>query len=96
MQNPLDMQGRLVIVTGGARGVTATSVLELARRHQPRFLLLGRSTLPDAEPHWLAGLTSEAEIKKALLAHADGDRSPKKLEAKFREVMAQQIGRAHV
>jgi acyl transferase domain-containing protein/NAD(P)-dependent dehydrogenase (short-subunit alcohol dehydrogenase family) len=93
---PALQRGDLVVVTGGARGVTATSVLELARRHQPRFLLLGRSTLPDAEPHWLTGLTTEAEIKKALLAHADGDRSPKKLEAKFREVMAQREIRAHL
>ncbi len=93
---PALQRGDLVVVTGGARGVTATSVLELARRHQPRFLLLGRSTLPDAEPHWLTGLTSEADIKKALLAHADGDRSPKRLEAKFREVTAQREIRAHL
>jgi len=93
---PALQRGDLVVVTGGARGVTATSVLGLARRHQPRFLLLGRSTLPDAEPHWLTGLTTEAEIKKALLAHADGDRSPKKLEAKFREIMAQREIRAHL
>ncbi len=93
---PALQRGDLVVVTGGARGVTATSVLELARRHQPRFLLLGRSTLPDAEPHWLVGLTSEADIKKALLAHADGDRSPKRLEAKFREVMAQREIRTHL
>ncbi len=93
---PALQRGDLVVVTGGARGVTATSVLELARRHQPRFLLLGRSTLPDAEPRWLAGLMSEADIKKALLAHADGDRSPKRLEARFREVMAQREIRAHL
>ena len=93
---PALQRGDLVVVTGGARGVTATSVLELARRHQPRFLLLGRSTLPDAEPHWLTGLSSEADIKKALLAHADGDRSPKRLEAKFREVMAQREIRGHL
>jgi len=93
---PALQRGDLVVVTGGARGVTATSVLELARRHQPRFLLLGRSTLPDAEPHWLTGLTSEADIKKALLAHADGDRSPKRLEAKFREVTAQREIRGHL
>ena len=98
LENPAPalQRGDLVVVTGGARGVTATSVLELARRHQPRFLLLGRSTLPDAEPHWLTGLTSEADIKKALLAHADGDRSPKRLEGKFREVMAQREIRTHL
>ena len=98
LENPAPalQRGDLVVVTGGARGVTATSVLELARRHQPRFLLLGRSTLPDAEPHWLTGLTSEADIKKALLAHADGDRSPKRLEGKFRGVMAQREIRAHL
>ncbi len=38
--------GDPLIVTGGARGITAAVTLELARRWRPTLLLLGRSPLP--------------------------------------------------
>ena len=89
-------RGDLVIVTGGARGITATTALRLARECQPTFVLLGRSQLAESEPAWLAGLAGEAELKRALLAHAEGDRAPKRLEAKFRDVLAQREIREHL
>ncbi|WP_067570794.1 type I polyketide synthase [Nocardia acidivorans] len=55
----------VLLVTGGARGVTATCVLELARVTEARFLLLGRTTL-DPEPEWARDLT-DAELKPAAV-----------------------------
>jgi acyl transferase domain-containing protein/NAD(P)-dependent dehydrogenase (short-subunit alcohol dehydrogenase family) len=86
----------VVIVTGGARGITAATALQLARECQPTFVLLGRSQLTEEEPAWLAVLTREADLKKALLEHRGGDTSPRTLEAKFRDVMAQREIRRHV
>ena len=43
-------QGGVVVVTGGARGVTAISALALAARHGLRLALLGRTTLREAAP----------------------------------------------
>ncbi|MGW0120208.1 SDR family NAD(P)-dependent oxidoreductase, partial [Streptomyces sp. NPDC003327] len=56
----------LLVVTGGARGITAACVVELARRHRPRLLLLGRTPL-DAEPAWAQGLPEE-NLKAAAAA----------------------------
>ncbi|OIJ85280.1 type I polyketide synthase [Streptomyces colonosanans] len=56
----------LLVVTGGARGITADCVVELARRHQPRLLLLGRTPL-DEEPAWAQGLPEE-NLKAAAAA----------------------------
>lgn len=59
--------GDVVLVTGGARGVTAACVLELARQLPLTFVLVGRSPLPGPEPVWMNGLSEEASIKKAIL-----------------------------
>ncbi|WP_330231609.1 phosphopantetheine-binding protein [Nocardia sp. NBC_00508] len=55
----------VLLVTGGARGVTATCVLALAARSEARFVLLGRSE-PSAEPDWATGI-SDAELKPAAV-----------------------------
>ena len=59
----------VVVVTGGARGVTADCVVALARQHRSRLLLLGRSELQD-EPECCIGITDDAAMKKALLQQA--------------------------
>jgi len=57
-----------VLLTGGARGITAAVALELARRYQPNLVLVGRSPLPEAnEAVDTAGLTTAAELKAALI-----------------------------
>lgn len=59
----------VVIVTGGARGVTAECAIELAKRFSPKIILLGRSSVTEPEPEWLEQVVSEADIKKAVLAN---------------------------
>lgn len=71
------------LVSGGARGVTADCVLELARRHSGTFLLLGRSPLED-EPAWALGLASEAELRQAAM-QAILDSGEKPTPAKLRQ-----------
>ena len=55
-----------IVITGGARGVTAEVAVKLAETYQCKLLLLGRSSEPEDEPNWLAELTDEAAIKKAV------------------------------
>jgi len=52
-------KGALVVVTGGARGVTGACVDELARRYQPSLLLLGRTPAPGSEPDWAAAVADD-------------------------------------
>ncbi|WP_051660158.1 type I polyketide synthase [Mycolicibacterium aromaticivorans] len=61
--------GGVVLVTGGARGVTAESALALAKRHGLRLALLGRTPLRDVSIDEPAGTTA-AEIATALAASA--------------------------
>ncbi|MGY1867608.1 MULTISPECIES: type I polyketide synthase [Nocardia] len=69
----------VLLVTGGARGVTATCVLALAARSEARFVLLGRSE-PTAEPGWATGV-SDAELKPAAVrALAGTGATPRDIE----------------
>jgi NAD(P)-dependent dehydrogenase (short-subunit alcohol dehydrogenase family) len=79
----------VVLVTGGARGVTAEVAVAFARAAHPTLVLLGRSPEPGPEPNWLPHLTDEKDIKKALLAHANGSISPRELQDQYRDLAAQ-------
>ncbi|GAA3685110.1 hypothetical protein GCM10022267_84900 [Lentzea roselyniae] len=59
----------VIVVTGGGRGVTAAALIALAETHQPGLVLLGRTVLTDEAPA-LRGITSEAELKRALVDDA--------------------------
>ena len=61
--------GGVVVVTGGARGVTAQSALALAKRHGLRLALLGRTPLREESAAEPSG-TTVAEIATALAASA--------------------------
>jgi NAD(P)-dependent dehydrogenase (short-subunit alcohol dehydrogenase family) len=87
---PLE-EGDVVVISGGARGVTAETALTLARERRLTLVLLGRSPEPTPEPDWLAGLADEAEIKRALLANGFDPQkqpSPAELETEYRQRMA--------
>ncbi|HHD74994.1 MAG TPA: hypothetical protein ENL00_04145, partial [Nitratifractor sp.] len=50
------------------------------------LLLLGRSPVPAVEPEWFSQLHSESEIKKGLIAHADGPLKPVDVEKQYQQV----------
>ncbi|MGQ0798955.1 MAG: SDR family oxidoreductase [Pseudomarimonas sp.] len=82
--------GDVVVVSGGARGVTAACITEWAADSGARFVLLGRSPLRD-EPAACNGITTEAELKRILLASAreqGQSLTPAELLARVREVQA--------
>ena len=79
--------GDAVIVTGGARGVTAACALELARRWRPRLVLVGRSPLPGAEAPELAAAQSETQLRAAVAAREPG-LPPKAVAERAKSVLA--------
>lgn len=83
LEEPVWKAGDVVLVSGGARGVTASVMHTLAEAHLPTLVLLGRSPLPTEEPAWLQPLTAEGDIKKALFQHGWEDhkiKNPKELQ----------------
>ncbi len=56
-------------VSGGARGVTAACVLELAKRYRCQFILLGRSELLNSEPAWAKDCFEDSMMKQRVMEH---------------------------
>jgi acyl carrier protein len=84
--------GDAVIVTGGARGVTAEAALALAREFHPRLVLVGRSPLPADEPSHLASARTEAELRREIAAHGKG-LAPKAIAEKARAILPDERSR---
>jgi acyl transferase domain-containing protein/NAD(P)-dependent dehydrogenase (short-subunit alcohol dehydrogenase family) len=95
MEKPLDefaasvplAKGDVVVISGGARGVTAEAAVALARTYAPKLVLLGRSPEPRPEPDWLAPLSDEAAIKHALATRSAGA-TPKEIGEQCRGWLA--------
>jgi NAD(P)-dependent dehydrogenase (short-subunit alcohol dehydrogenase family) len=82
-------QQDVILVTGGARGVTAEVAVALAETYSPTLILTGRTSLPAAEPDWLAALNTESEIKKAISAKLGDKAGPKLVGEHYQRVVAQ-------
>jgi acyl transferase domain-containing protein/acyl carrier protein len=81
----------LLVVTGGARGITARCVAELAAAYRPGLLLVGRTAL-EGEPAWARGVDGESALKAAAVAQikAEGDKpTPKRVDQLVRAVLGE-------
>jgi acyl transferase domain-containing protein/NAD(P)H-dependent flavin oxidoreductase YrpB (nitropropane dioxygenase family)/NAD(P)-dependent dehydrogenase (short-subunit alcohol dehydrogenase family) len=60
----------VILITGGARGITFQVALELARQHQATLILAGRSQMPpEEESKETADVVDEKELKSVLIAN---------------------------
>nr|WP_052056734.1 type I polyketide synthase [Colwellia psychrerythraea] len=79
------------LVSGGAKGVTAHCVIEIAKQYQAKFILLGRSSFDANEPSWAQGISDEVALKKAAMQAliASGEKpTPVKVTQFVRPVLA--------
>jgi NAD(P)-dependent dehydrogenase (short-subunit alcohol dehydrogenase family) len=87
-------QRSVIMITGGARGITAEAAHILAK-HKPTLILVGRSQLPPAEePEATAQCTSPAELKKRLIdrmrQESSGRATPSAVESAYRTLLHEQ------
>jgi acyl transferase domain-containing protein/NAD(P)-dependent dehydrogenase (short-subunit alcohol dehydrogenase family) len=79
-----------VVITGGARGITALVAIEMARFWQPTLLLIGTTPpAPSTDPDWLDGVTAASELKSRLyerLSRSGHAVSPSELERAYQSV----------
>ena len=87
-RQPLKLErGDLVVISGGARGITAEVAVALASSYGPRLLLLGRTPVPGTRPDWMNQIHDEVELKRALLERANGQSSPRAIGEQARRLM---------
>ncbi len=89
-----------VLITGGARGITAAVALELARRYRPNLVIVGRSPLPaEQEADDTADLTTGQSIKSALIARLQRQgrsAAPAAVESAYQRLMQDREIRANL
>jgi NAD(P)-dependent dehydrogenase (short-subunit alcohol dehydrogenase family) len=81
----------VVLVSGGARGITAQCVIRLAARSHCKFILLGRSDYDENEPDWARDVVDEAELKRRIMGNlqASGEKpSPAKVQKVFKTIQS--------
>jgi NAD(P)-dependent dehydrogenase (short-subunit alcohol dehydrogenase family) len=93
MQKSLIKSDSVVLVSGGARGITARCVVKLAEHTPCKFILLGRTSIEHQQPDWAAGNQSDADLKRQIMTElsSDGKKpTPPMIDRQFRQIRAQQ------
>ena len=90
----------VVLVTGGARGITAEVAREFAERHRPVLVLCGSSALPPtAEDGATAALTDARQLKAALIKRARESGTPVEpaaIESAYRQLLKEREIRENI
>ncbi|MFH1524317.1 MAG: SDR family NAD(P)-dependent oxidoreductase [Chloroflexota bacterium] len=83
----------VVLVSGGARGITAQCVIKLAQHTPCKFILMGRTPVHDPLPEWALDCPGDAELKRRTMTQLtveDKKATPRAVEKLFRQIRAQQ------
>jgi NAD(P)-dependent dehydrogenase (short-subunit alcohol dehydrogenase family) len=83
----------VILVSGGARGITAQCVIKLANSIPCKFILLGRTPVDDPLPDWALDCPDDAELKRRAMTRlvSEGKKAiPQAVEKLFRQIRAQQ------
>ncbi len=81
----------VILVSGGARGITAQCVIRLAEQARCKFILLGRSSTEGLEPGWVKDTHTEADIKQRLMEDMKsiGEKPTlQKIQGAFKNILA--------
>ena len=87
--------GEPILVTGGARGITAAVAVEISRRWRPTLLLVGSSPpASEDEDPTTAGLVGAPDLKAALHRRLGRGVAPVDLERAYRSLLNDRQSRA--
>ena len=88
---PLLDSNAVLLVSGGAKGITAQCVKQIAKKAACRFILAGRSAILDPEPAWAQGLENSSDLQRsALKFYKDEGKkvTPKALQKEIKNVLS--------
>ena len=92
--SPPVQPGELVVITGGARGVTAAAAIAVAQAWRPQIVLCGRTPLVETEPNETAACETLPQIKQVLAQRSPAGTSPRVIDQEARQILAHREVRA--
>lgn len=90
-KKPLLNKDSVVLVTGGAKGITSQCAIGIAEAAGCTFILVGRSQFEKSEPEWAKGVEKVAELKKKAIEYFKKNEeklSPKKIDKHINRVLS--------
>ena len=90
-ENNLVDPSSVVLVSGGARGITAQCVVHLAERARCKFILMGRSSLDEIAIPGAEAVRDEAGLKRLIMQNmqASGEKpTPQKIQRTYKAFTA--------
>ncbi len=78
-------ENAVLLISGGAKGITALCAIKIAETYRGRFILIGRSSIIDPEPDWATGIMEKAELQNSALSYykQSGEKATPKLLQKL-------------
>ena len=92
-ENPLITSDSVILVSGGARGITARCLIDIANHYPCKFILLGRTPINDPLPEWTVNCPEDSELKLRVMKQLSMEgkiTTPQAVGKLFRQVRAQQ------
>lgn len=93
IDKPIISKNSVVLVSGGARGITAQCVIKLAQQHPGNYILLGRSSIHEILPDWTENCSDDAELKRRIMLQLseNGEKpKPQSVDKQFKKIRSQQ------
>ena len=84
-------ENSIILVTGGAKGITSQCSIKIAETARCKLILIGRSALLNAEPEWAVGKNNVEELQESSLQmfKETGEKiTPKKLMSEIKKVLS--------
>jgi NAD(P)-dependent dehydrogenase (short-subunit alcohol dehydrogenase family) len=90
-RQPLDLDlSSVLLLLGGAAGITGEVAKALAQRYRCRLVLVGRSAMPGEEPEELRSLGDEQSLRRHMIEQAlaaTDPATPSEIDARLRRLM---------
>ncbi|HAE05670.1 MAG TPA: polyketide synthase [Richelia sp.] len=83
------------VVSGGAKGITAKCIVNLAQKYPCRFIILGRSELINNEPEFAKECFDEPSLKKRIMDYLIS-RSEKPTPIRLQDLYKQIVGNREI
>lgn len=91
--------GAVLLITGGAYGITADLTRALAEKYRPRLVVVGRSPLPGEEAELTRGIADTAQLKQILigdLRSRNGNVTPAQVDSALKCILKERQIRANL
>lgn len=84
-------ESAVLLISGGAKGITSQCAIKIAKTARCQFILVGRSSILDPEPDWAKAINNSEELQNSVLKFykKEGKKiTPKILQKEIKDILS--------